>query len=529
MTATDITTPPARLGRLSARLAGLTGWRRLAAAAGFGGLATLALPPADAVPLLLIAFPGLLWLLDGARTKRQAFAIGWFFGFAHHLLGLYWISAALFTDIERFWWALPLSAAGLPILLAMFTGFATLLVWVLKARGLGRAVLFAASWALFEWLRGHVFTGFPWNLAGYGWTGFLPVLQSVSLIGIYGLSLLTVLVASLPVGLADPAVPRRRAWGALAAGLALFAALGVWGGQRLAGATDAAVPGVRLRLVQPAIDQRLKWAPGERVRNVQQQMELSAAPSAEPITHVIWAETAVPLFLDQDARLRQALGSVTPSGGLLVTGVPRMEPGPDGEPLYYNSLAAVDGSGAVTGRFDKFHLVPFGEYMPLRRWLPVGAIAGNGAEFSAGPGPVSLSLKGLPPVSPLICYEVIFPGAVVPAAAEGAERPRWMLNLTNDAWYGNTAGPHQHFAISQTRAVEEGMPMVRVANTGISGVVDSHGRVTAMLPLGHRGVLDAVLPEALPNPTLYGRVGDGAFGLLLLICFAVGLRARHRE
>ncbi|MDQ2106153.1 apolipoprotein N-acyltransferase, partial [Azospirillum sp. C340-1] len=218
MAATDTLTTPARLGRLSVRLAGLTGWRRLAAAAGFGGLATLALPPAGAVPLLLIAFPGLLWLLDGARTKRQAFAVGWFFGFAHHLLGLYWISAALFTDIGRFWWALPLSAAGLPILLAMFSGFATLLVWVLKARGLGRAVLFAASWALFEWLRGHVFTGFPWSLIGYGWTGLLPVLQGVSLIGIYGLSLLTVLVASLPAGLADPAVSRRRAWAALAAG-----------------------------------------------------------------------------------------------------------------------------------------------------------------------------------------------------------------------------------------------------------------------------------------------------------------------
>ncbi|TWA68514.1 apolipoprotein N-acyltransferase [Azospirillum baldaniorum] len=533
MTATDMTTPPARLGRLSAGLAGLTGWRRLLAAAGFGGLAALALPPAGAVPLLLIAFPGLLWLLDGARTKRQAFAVGWFFGFGHHLLGLYWISAALFTDIERFWWALPLSAAGLPILLAMFTGFATLLVWVLRGRGmgqgLGKVVLFAASWALFEWLRGHVFTGFPWNLVGYGWTGFLPVLQGVSLIGIYGLSLLTVLVASLPAGLAEAAVPRRRAWGALAAGLALFTALGAWGGLRLAGASDAAVPGVRLRLVQPAIDQRLKWAAGERVRNVQQQMELSVSSSGEPVTHVIWAETAVPLFLDQDARLRQALGSVTPPGGLLITGVPRMEAGPEGEPLYYNSLAAVDGSGAVTGRFDKFHLVPFGEYMPLRRWLPVGAIAGNGAEFSAGPGPVSLDLKGLPPVSPLICYEVIFPGAVLPAAQDGAGRPRWMLNLTNDAWYGNTAGPYQHFAIARTRAVEEGMPLVRVANTGISGVVDAHGRITAMLPLGHRGVVDAALPEALPAPTLYGRVGDGAFGLLLLTCFAVGLRARHRS
>ena len=529
MSATDTLSTPARLGRMSARLAELAGWRRLGMAAVFGGLATLALPPAYAVPVLLVAFPGLLWLLDGARTGRQAFAVGWFFGFAHHLLGLYWISAALFTDIGRFWWALPLSAAGLPILLAMFSGFATLMVWKLRATGLARVFLFAAAWTLFEWLRGHLFTGFPWNLIGYSWTGFLPVLQSVSLFGIYGLSLLTALVAALPAVLSDPALPPRRAWGAVAAGLAVIAAFGVWGELRLSGASTETVPGVRLRLVQPAIDQRLKWAPDERVRNIEQQMEFSAAPpaapSAEPVTHVIWAETAVPMFVEQDARVRQALGSVTPPGGLLITGAPRVAVDAEGEQRYYNSLLALDGSGAVTGRFDKFHLVPFGEYMPLRRWLPVGAIAGNGAEFSAGPGPVSLDLKGLPPVSPLICYEVIFPGAVV----DREHRPQWLLNLTNDAWYGNTAGPHQHFAIARTRAVEEGLPLVRVANTGISGVVDSHGRITAMLALGHRGVVDAALPKALPIPTLYGWVGDSLFGVLLLSCFAVGLLARQRR
>ena len=544
MSATDTLTTPAPLGRFSARLAGLAGWRRLAAAALFGGLATLALPPVDAVPVLLVAFPGLLWLLDGARTGRQAFAVGWTFGFAHHLLGLYWISAALFTDIGRFWWALPLSAAGLPILMAMFSGLATLLVWKLRAAGLARVFLFAASWALFEWLRGHLFTGFPWNLIGYGWTGFLPVLQSVSLFGIYGLSLLTVLVASLPAllgGAAPSSTPsslaeRRRGWAAIAAGLALFAALGGWGAMRLAGASDETVPGVRLRLVQPAIDQRLKWAPGERVRNVQQQLDQSAAEpassaaeppthAAEPPTHVIWAETAVPLFIEQDARVRQALGSVTPPGGLLITGAPRAAVDAEGEQRYYNSLVAVDGSGAVAGSFDKFHLVPFGEYMPLRRWLPVGAIAGNGAEFSAGPGPVTLDLKGLPPVSPLICYEVIFPNAVV----DRAHRPQWLLNLTNDAWYGNTAGPHQHFAIARTRAVEEGLPLVRVANTGISGVVDPHGRTTAMLALGHKGVVDAALPKALPELTLYGWLGDGMFGVMLLFCAAFGLLARQRR
>ncbi|MBP2229772.1 apolipoprotein N-acyltransferase [Azospirillum agricola] len=529
MTVTDTLPVPARLGRVSARLASLTGWRRLAMAAALGGLATLALPPAYALPLLLVAFPGLIWLLGGAATGRRAFAIGWFFGFGHHLLGLYWVSAALFTDIGRFWWALPLSAAGLPILMAMFTGGAAWLFHALRARGLGAGLagplLFAACWALFEWLRGHVFTGFPWNLLGYGWVGVLPVLQSVSLVGIYGLTLLTVLVASLPAALPDPGIRPRRAGTALAAGLALFAALAGWGAWRLATASDETVPGVRLRLVQAAIDQRLKWAPGEREKNVQLHLDLSATPSAEPVTHVIWPETAVPFFLDGDARVRQVLGSVVPSGGLLITGAPRSAVDAEGERRYYNSLVALDGSGAVAGSFDKFHLVPFGEYMPLRRWLPVGAIAGNGAEFSPGPGPTTLRLNGIPPVSPLICYEGIFPGAVT----DPHNRPQWLLNLTNDAWYGRTAGPHQHFAINQVRAVEEGLPLVRVANTGISGLVDAYGRVTKSLGLGERGIIDTTLPKAPPGTTLYGRVGDRIFGLMLLGCFLGAMLSRYHR
>jgi apolipoprotein N-acyltransferase len=537
LTVTDALPVPARLGRVSARLAALTGWRRLAAAALLGGLATLAVPPADLIPVLLVAFPGLIWLLDGVETKKGAFALGWFFGFGHHLLGLYWISAALFTDIERFWWALPLSAVGLPILLAMFSGGATLTFHMLRRRGfgigLGRPLLFAACWCLWEWLRGHVFTGFPWNLIGYGWVGVLPMLQTVSLVGIYGLTLVTVLVASLPAALPDRDTTPRLAWAGVAAGLALLAVLGGWGAWRLAGAVDEPVPGVRLRLVQAAIDQRLKWAPAERVQNFQNHLALSAAPPADPSAPppnvIIWPETAVPFFVEEDARVRQAMASVIPPGGLLITGAPRTTVGADGERRYFNGMVAVDGSGAAVADYDKFHLVPFGEYMPLRQWLPVGAIAGNGAEFSAGPGPRTLDLEGrvagLPSFSPLICYESIFPGAVV----DTADRPHWLLNLTNDAWYGRTAGPHQHFAINQVRAVEEGLPLVRVANTGISGVVDSYGRVQQLLGLGERGFIDTTLPEAPDGVTAYARMGDWIFGIVLLGCFLTALASRYHR
>lgn len=513
------------LAPLAVWLSRLSGWRRFALAAVLGGLAALALPPAGAVPVLLVAFPGLLWLLDGCRTRRGAFAVGWWFAFGHHLIGLYWISFALFTDIGRFWWALPLSAAGLPILLAFFGGAATLATWLVGRRGLGRVLLFAAAWTVCEWLRGHLFTGFPWNAIGYGWVEVGPVLQVVAVTGIYGLSLLTVLLASLPAALPDPGESGRRV--AVAAGLggALLAGVAVWGAVRMEQNPTALVPDVRLRLVQAAIDQRLKWAPAERENNVAQQLDLSAQPDGTPPTHIIWPETAVPFFVDRDARRRMALGAVTPPGGLLLTGAPRAEGDADGSVRYFNSLVAVDHGGAVQATYDKFHLVPFGEYMPLRQWLPVGAIAGNGAEFSAGPGPRTLRLPGLPPVSPLICYEVIFPAAVT----DPADRPAWLLNLTNDAWYGRSAGPHQHFAIARVRAVEEGLPLVRSANTGISGVVDPVGRVTAMLGLGQRGIVDAALPQPLPAPTPYARYGDGVLLILLLSAVGVGLASGQRR
>jgi apolipoprotein N-acyltransferase len=512
------------LARPAAALAALSGWRRLAAAAALGGAATLALPPAGVVPLLAVAFAGLLWLLDGTRTGRGAFALGWAFGFGHFVLGLYWISAALFTDIGSFWWLLPFAFTGLPAALAFFPAAAVWALHRLRLRGIARAVMLGALWAAAEWLRGHVFTGFPWGLAAYAWIEVGPVLQAASVVGAYGLSLLTVALAALPALLPDPAVGRRRAWAAVLCGGALLAAVAAAGAWRLAGATEATVEGVRLRLVQPNIDQRLKWAPAERERNFAAHLDLTAAQAAGAApTHVFWAETAVPFLIEQDAGRRLSVAAVTPPGGLVVTGAPRLTEGPGGERRVWNGLVALDGAGAVRGTYDKFHLVPFGEYMPLRRWIPVAPVAAGSIDFSAGPGPRTLDLPGLPPVSPLICYEVIFPGAVT----EPDRRPGWLLNLTNDGWYGRTAGPHQHFAIARMRAVEEGLPLVRVANTGISGVVDAHGRVTASLGLGERGALDADLPVALPA-TPYARFGDLAFGLLLAAAAAFSTFARQR-
>jgi apolipoprotein N-acyltransferase len=513
--------PAPPLGRLAAAIAALRGWRRLALSFALGALATLALPPAHAVPVLAAAVPALLWLLSGAHTKRQAFAIGWAFGFGHFLFGLYWISFALLTDAERYWWMMPFAAAGLPAVLATFPALATLGLHVLPLRGLARVLAFGVLWTSAEWLRGHVFTGFPWNLVGYSWVGFEPVLQTAAHVGVYGLGLLTVTAAALPALFGEAGVARRRAWAAAAAALAGIAVLAAHGAWRLSTAPAEMVEGVRLRIVQPNIDQRLKWAPGQREANFQRHLDLAAQPGDRPVTHVIWPETAVPFLIEQDMALRLAVAAVTPPGGLTLTGAPRVE-GPADRREFRNSMIALDGAGEVAGIYDKAHLVPFGEYMPLRRWVPLPAVAAANGDFTPGSGIRTMRLPGLPSFSPLICYEVIFPGAV---AAPG-DRPEWLLNLTNDAWYGISAGPHQHFAISRVRAVEEGLPLVRAANTGISGVVDAHGRVVARLGLGETGVVDAPLPAAAA-PTLYSRYGDALLVVMLFIQGVFATLARH--
>ena len=520
----------ARLESLAKALAATTGWRRRGLAALFGALATLAMPPAYAVPLLLVAVPGLLWLLDGATSRRAAFALGWWFGFSHFVFGLYWISFALLVDIDKFWWLMPVAVAGLPAILAVFIGLVTLAVWSLLWRGLARVVAFAVIWTLVEWLRGHLLTGFPWLLVGYAWVDVTSVLQTASVVGIYGLSLLTLLVAGLPAALGWAEVPRRTAWAALAGGLVLFIGLAAAGSWRLAGASDAMVPNVHLRLVQANIDQGQKWAPEVREDNFHRHLALSLAKpppssSGRP-TVVIWPETATTFFLTQDPQHRLTAATAAPSGGLLLTGAPRAAREANGSTRFWNSMVAVDDAGRLAAIYDKSHLVPFGEYFPGRNllpsWLPITAIAAGGTDFTAGPGPQTLRLPGLPPVSPLICYEVIFPGAVT----DPTDRPQWLLNLTNDGWYGRSAGPLQHFAIAQTRAVEEGLPLVRAANTGVSGVVDAYGRVIARLDLGQTGFIDSDLPIATPEPTLYGRFGDGSLALLLLCCTLIAGLAR---
>ncbi|MDJ0386868.1 apolipoprotein N-acyltransferase [Roseomonas sp. E05] len=486
------------------KISRLAGRRALLAAFGLGALGALAMPPLYAVPVLLLAIPGLLALLEGAASWRRAALLGFAWGWGHHIVGLYWISHALLTDPWRWGWLVPIAVPGLALPMAAYVAAAAAVAW--RARpGWRRWLALAGAWVVMEWLRGLLFTGFPWNLMGTVWAFDALPIQGAAWVGVYGLSLATMLLAGLPW------LGRR----AMMGGAVALLALAGLGAARLAGEEPPPQP-VSVLLVQGNIQQEAKWREDQRWPIFRRYLELTQqgaarAPAGQRLV-AVWPETASPFLLPSDTAAREYAARTLPAGSILLAGSVRAEWGADGHLSHlFNSLSAVDSEGRLLGVYDKAHLVPFGEYMPLRGLIPIRVVQG-GVDFGAGPGPVSLAPGGLPPFSPLICYEVIFPGAVVPA-----QRPDWLLNITNDAWFGFSAGPYQHLAAARLRAVEEGLPLARAAQTGISVVFDAHGRTVARLGLGEMGTVVAPLPAPLP-PTLFARSGNiGALSLALLI------------
>ncbi|MEE2689653.1 MAG: apolipoprotein N-acyltransferase [Pseudomonadota bacterium] len=503
-----LTAPFRAVDRIEIWLRELSGWWRYVVAFFSGGLATLALPPVDYFPALVVSATFFVWQLEAsAGNHRASFALGWFFGFGYFAIGLYWIGNALLIFGERHAWMLPLSALGLPAFLAGFTGVAALIASGARGR-MGTILAVSTAFATADWLRGNMFTGLPWNLFGHAWSGIDPLLQSASIYGVYGVGLLALLSAMLPAGLAG-GIGRRR----IAFGIAAIALLGChWGyGELRLTIEPPRNTGIGIRLVQANIPQREKWDTQYRERNIAAHYRLSRESRPDWIDHVIWPEMAATFYLDEDTQARKWLAGIVPSRGLLLTGAPRRERGVRGS---FNSIFALDEKGKIVGHYDKAHLVPFGEYVPLASLLPVDKITEGAVGYRPGDGVKTLRLPGLPAVSLLVCYEVIFPGAVI----DRADPPAAIINFTNDAWYGVSAGPHQHFANSRVRAVEEGLPLIRAAYTGISGAVDAYGRVLGTIPLNSRGYLDVHLPKALPERPLYSRFGDLIFAIMLGIC-----------
>ncbi|MFM9859862.1 apolipoprotein N-acyltransferase [Pseudoxanthobacter sp. M-2] len=525
-------------GRLATRLAARPAFVRFAVAAVAGAATALAQAPFDLLAILFVALPALVVALDaaliaapdGVRRLRAAAAVGWWFGFGALFSGLWWVGAAFLVEAETFAWALPFAVTALPAGLALFYALATMLAALAWWPGAPRVLSLAVAIGLAEWLRGHVLTGFPWNGLGTAFAAGDALMQSAALVGAYGLAPLTVAIFAAPAAFLGPAGTRRGAVVLAVVAAAGFGGLALWGHQRLAAAAVGEVPGLALRIVQPAIDQSEKWVPENRWMIFDTLLGLTGAPPPPPgVTRLaIWPESSVPFLLERSPLALQSVMAELPPGGWLIAGAGRAgvdRAAPDATPPIYNSVLAIDETGATRAFYDKVKLVPFGEFLPFQDTLgrlgivPVAYLPGG---FAAGTSRASMALGGaVPPFVPLVCYEAIFPGQVL---GEGA-RPAWILNVTNDAWFGDTPGPYQHFRQARLRAVEEGLPLVRAANTGISAVVDPYGRVVSSLPLGTRGVLEAGLPVAVAPP-LYARTGDWPF-LLASAVVAAALASRR--
>ena len=544
---------------LAARVRRLTGWRRRGFALAAGATSVLAMAPFHLWPVLFVTLPCLVWLLDEAIERgktadtadwrqaliggpaRLAAGAGWWFGFGYFLAGLFWIGEAFLVEAETFAVLIPFAVTLMPAGLALFWALATWAATQYWRPGLARVLVLALALAAAEWLRGHVLTGFPWNVIGYALTAPLPLMQSAAVLGIYGLTLLAVVVLAGPLVLAADAaregdVSRSRWLLLLAGGVAVLplTVMALWGSLRLA-APEPAPRDVMLRIVQPSVPQREKWRPENQERIFSDHLALShqnakgEADGAKGISLIVWPEAAMPFLPLNTPVAMERIGAMLPAGTRLASGGLRLDPPdprvPGSRRRVYNSLIVFGESGRPVATYDKIHLVPFGEYLPLQTTLESIGLEQltrlrGGFDVGVTPRPL-IAIAGLPALLPLVCYEAIFPRAVV----QGTERPAAMLNITNDGWFGNTTGPRQHLHQARVRAVEEGLPLIRAANNGISALIDARGRIIGRLDLDVRASFDGRLQGALPPP-LYARFGDWifaglwVFGLLLMISIA---------
>lgn len=523
--------------RLAGKVMLLSGARRALLAFLAGLIGVLALPPFGFLAALFVSFTLLVWLLDGAtgepgagflRRLAPAFSIGWFFGFGYFLGGLWWLGNALLVEAEDYAWALPLAVVGLPAFLALYYGLAAALARLVWSDGLGRIAALAFAFGACEWLRGILFTGFPWNAAGYGAMPVPLLMQSARLVGIDGMNALAVFVFAAPALLGT----RRGRGPGLSAAALLFAAHLGYGAYVLYVEPSQEASGPVVRLVQPVIDQAMKLDDAARVEIFERHLALSAAPPEEEGRRpdiIVWPETSIPFILTDNPDALVRIADVLEDDQVLVAGAVRTENAGSGKaPRYYNSIYTIDGRGQITGAADKVHLVPFGEYMPfgdLFESLGVDAVAAMPGGFSGAREHQLLPLPGGRAVYPLICYEAIFP-AEIGAGAEAADA---LLNVTNDAWFGNTPGPYQHFHQARLRAVERGMPLIRGANNGISAIVDTKGRIVSGLSYDVAGFVDAIIPgKSVPRPDTWRQnlwFCLVAAALLLLACISrIGFR-----
>lgn len=530
--------------KIVGKISSARGWRRRLIAFLAGSFGALALAPYDFVPAMFVPMMAAVWLLDDPPAARKtsaaapasdpakilrwrgkagllaAFDSGWWWGFGYFLAGLWWLGAAFLVDADEFAWALPFGVLGLPALLAFFPAAGFACARIFWSPGLGRTFALATGLGLSEWLRGHLFTGFPWNLYGMALGGDLLFAQASSVTGIYGLTIAAIIIFCLPALMfkgGQDSVNLKP----LLISIGALASLAAFGWSRVSLPEPEAIPGVRIRIMQPNQPQNAEFRPENGLRILARYIELSERKSTvnhlglEGTALLIWPESAFPFILSQSPRALAAIYSFLPFGTTLVTGAAREEfPKNQGDslstlPAFYNSILVLSEDRDLIENYDKVHLVPFGEYLPLEallKRLGLHNLIHIPGGFTAGEEKKLLSINGLPPIIPLICYEALFSGDVVPRNLNhiNGEQPGLLLNVTDDSWFGQTNGPYQHFSQARLRAVEEGLPMLRAADTGISAIIDPYGRILSMLPLGEAGILDGPVPRALP-PTFFHR------------------------
>lgn len=484
-----------------------THWR-LAALAGLCGLvmaigqAPLSLPYG-----LLLALPALGWLFLQNQGRKGAFLTGWFAGSSYFAASIFWIMEPFYIEADVFGWMAPFALFFMSIGLALFWGAGFWLAAFARGKPVLRLAALAAAWTLGEFLRAHILTGFPWGLLAYVWSE-TPVFQLLAFVGPHGVGLLTLILGFLPL------VISRDIWFGGSYTVVLVALLwlgGVWRMPETQPLTD-----IKVRLIQPNAPQHLKWRTDMVPVFFKRALKLSRAPAQNRRPDVvIWPETAIPFTLGSDTTELQAIATASGPTTQVIAGIRRRQ-----DRQIYNSLLYLDGTGGILAVYDKHHLVPFGEYMPLGNLLARFGIRGmadtDGGGFSAGTGTRILRGAGLPDFLPLICYEAIFPGL----SQLGSDRPKWLLHITNDAWYGDFAGPQQHLAQARARAIEQGLPLARAANTGVSAMIDPFGRILARIPLNEAGFLDVRLPEPLDR-TVYSYLGEWPWLLISLIIGAI--------
>ena len=484
-----------------------------------GALSSLGFEPLALWPLTFIAVAFLLDRIARAATLRVAFGAAWLFAAGHFLVGLNWIATAFTYQAN-----MPASfGVGAVVLLsfylALFPALSAAVAWrVYRGRTgtFGFVLLFAALWVATEWFRGVLFTGFAWNPLGTVWLALPPIAQVASWIGVYGLSgVLIVTAGALRLAL-------RRQW---------RPAIGVAVALAVSAIASISIPSapigrpIPVRIVQPNIGQDEKYDLQQVTRHERIYARLSRTPATHPRLF-LWPEDATLRFLELEPTARAALARLLRPGEVLLTGGESVSLDVQGEPEeYHNSVFALGSDGSLLWRYDKAHLVPFGEYLPLRPILErigLSRLVPGAGDFARGPGPGTFDVPGFGPVGVQVCYEIIFSGHVV----ERAQRPAFLFNPSNDAWFG-AWGPPQHFAQARMRAIEEGVPVVRATPTGITGVIGPNGAVVSTLPPAREGVLDTTVPPPYA-PTLFARLGLWASGLFTLGLGVAGIVLARR-